>query len=313
MAEPDARPASALPRTESVCGVLVTYRPDPDQLRACVTAAHAQLDELVVVDNASPGIERLLAGLSLPVLASATNRGLAAAQNEGIAYARRNGHTHVLLLDQDSVAAPAMVAELLAATRRLSGAGRVGAVGPRFRDARDGGDAPFVRVAFPLSHKLRCTGGCREIEADFLISSGTLIALDVLDAVGPMTEDLFIDNVDLEWSFRARARGYRLYGVCGAVLAHRLGDSRREFLGGRWQRVVHSPVRLYFIMRNRLRLYRMPHVPRVWVAQDAPRIVMKMLIFGVFVAPRGRNLKYMLAGLRDGLAGRGGPCPLESR
>jgi rhamnosyltransferase len=296
----------------SVCAVLVTFYPDAEALRRAISAVRPQVESLVVVDNATPDIERALGEADVVLLRQRTNVGLATAQNVGISWAREHGCTHVLILDQDSVPAVGMVDELVRAWRELSATGRVGAVGPRFRDPREDRDAPFVRVAFPMSHKLWCDATTRHVQSDFLISSGALIPLAVLDDIGGMDDGLFIDNVDMEWSFRARARGYALFGVCGALMEHRLGDERQVLPGGREQ-VVHGPVRLYFIMRNRVALYRLRHTPRVWIAQDLPRVVLKFLVFSVLVAPRTRNVHYMLRGLADGVRGRSGPCPLETR
>jgi rhamnosyltransferase len=300
-------------RRASVCAVIVTYHPDLVGLGVEIDAVRPQVAQLVVVDNATPGLAGKLAGADLTLLAQPVNVGLARAQNIGIEAARAAGHTHVQLLDQDSVPAPDMVEQLLTAAEKLSAGGRrVAAVGPRFRDERERRDAPFIKIAFPMSRKLWCAPDGAPVEADFLISSGVLIYLAVLGEVGAMDEGIFIDNVDMEWSFRARARGFSLYGVCSATMGHRLGDARQPVLGGRARVVVHPPVRLYFIMRNRLRLYRLAHTPRVWIAQDVPRVIAKLLIFTVLVGPRARNARYMLRGLRDGLAGRQGPCPLEA-
>jgi rhamnosyltransferase len=305
------RAGSAAGAGASVCAVLVTYHPDPAALGTAIAAVRPQVAALVVVDNASPQLAPAdaLDGDDVVLLAQPRNIGLAAAQNVGIGWARSHGHSHVLILDQDSVPADGMVASLLEAARELSASARVGAVGPRFHDPREDTDAPFVRVAFPLSHKLRCTPQTRYLQCDFLISSGALIPLAVLDDVGDMDAGLFIDNVDLEWSFRARARGYALFGVCAARMEHRLGDDRRALPGGRHQ-VVHGPVRLYFIMRNRIALYRRRHTPRVWIAQDLPRVLAKFVVFSLLVGPRGPNVRYMLRGLADGLRGRSGPCPI---
>ena len=296
----------------SVCGVLVTYRPDPQTLRAAIEAVRPQLAALVVVDNGTDGIESALTGLDVELLAQGSNIGLAAAQNAGIAWAREHGHTHVLLLDHDSVPEPGMVAALLTAQIELAEQ-RVAAVGPVFHDPREERAAPFVRVAFPRSRKLWCDGSAPHVQCDFLISSGSLISLRVLDAVGAMDEGLFIDNVDLEWSFRARSKGYSLFGVCGASMHHELGDAREPVLGGRAEIVRHGPTRLYFIMRNRVELYRRAYTPRVWIAQDVIRIPVKFAIFAVLVGPRPRNVRYMLRGLLDGIRRRTGPCPLGPR
>jgi rhamnosyltransferase len=75
--------------------------------------------------------------------------------------------------------------------------------------------------------------------------------------------------------------------------------------------VVHGAVRLYYMMLNRVRLFRMPHTPGAWIAQDLPRVLAKLLLFGVLIGPRWRNLRCMLRGLWDGLRGRRGPSPRD--
>lgn len=296
----------------AVCAVAVTYRPRLESFGRLLDGVAGQVGAVVVVDNASPeasALAALVADRGATLLPQDSNAGLARAQNIGITWAREHGFTHVLVLDQDSLPAPEMVSRLLAALRRGSSSRRVAAVGPRFHEPREGRDYPFVSVRFPSSKKLWCDASEPDIETDFLISSGSLIPLSVLDAVGGMDEGLFIDNVDMEWSFRARSKGYVLVGVCGAVMTHELGEDRRELLGG-YQQVVHSPVRLYYIMRNRVLLYRLPHTPRVWIAQDLLRLPLKFLIFAVLVAPRRRNVRFMLRGLWDAARNRRGACPL---
>jgi rhamnosyltransferase len=317
---PDRQRSPAGPRPSanpSVCAVVVTYRPVPTSLAALLDAVLDQVGAVVVVDNASPAasltpVTALSAEDRVVLLRQGHNVGLAAAQNAGIGWARAQGHSHVLLLDQDSIPGAGMVAGLLTELEALSRDGRVAAVGPVFRDLRESRDAPFVRVAFPMSHKLWCDATGAPIRCDFLISSGALIPLSVLAEIGGLDEALFIDNVDLEWSFRARDRGFALYGVCRTTMEHRLGDQRVPVLAGRATVVTHGPVRLYYIMRNRLDLYRRPYTPRVWIAQDIPRVAAKFVIFSVLVGPRLRNVRFMLRGLADGLRGRLGPCPLVS-
>lgn len=302
---------------DRVCALVVAYRPDMDALRCCVEAARAQCAAVLIVANACIEGEADALRAAMPdavVQAHAANLGLAAAQNTGIAWARAQRFTHVLLLDQDSVPTPGMVAvllETLAAQR--AGNPPIAAVGPAFTDERDAQAAPFVRIGFPFNHKLYCVDGEGCYRADFLIGSGMLIPLSVLDAVGEIDASLFVDNVDLEWCFRARAKGYRLLGVCAACLQHRLGDARRHLRGLPRGIVVHGPLRLYYMMRNRVRLYGMAHVPRVWVAQDLLRLPVKFLLFALLIAPRRRNAYSMLRGLWDGLRRRSGEAPAAVR
>ncbi|GAA0238482.1 glycosyltransferase family 2 protein [Rhodanobacter caeni] len=299
-----------------VCGVVVSYRPEPEAIARLVDAVAPQVGAVVLVDNASDGewkqaLARRLSAQGGALLSQAHNLGLAAAQNIGIAWAREHGYREVLLLDQDSEPGEGMVAALRGALRELSAVGPVAAVGPRFHDAREHRDAPFVRISFPLNRKLWCDGSTPTIACDFLISSGMLVPLAVIDRVGAMDAALFIDNVDLEWSFRARAQGYALHGVCAATMHHRLGDARGALPFGLGQVVVHGPVRLYYMMRNRVRLYRIAHTPRAWIAQDVPRVAVKLFLFGVLIGPRRRNLRCMLRGLLDGMRGRQGEAPAD--
>jgi rhamnosyltransferase len=300
--------------TACVCAIIVTYQPDTAALLALIHAVLPQVGAVVIIDNASDGIwQQALAQIKpdIAFLRQPCNVGLAMAQNAGIDWARSRNHSHVLLLDQDSEPGEGMVASLLMALQRLSAENKVGAVGPRFHDRREDRDAPFVQIGFPRNHKLWCKSDQQTIACDFLISSGALIPMAVLDHVGVMDAGLFIDNIDMEWSFRTRAQGYSLYGICAATMHHHLGDDRRALPFGAGKIVVHGPSRLYYMMRNRLRLYSMSHTPNVWIAQDIPRVLVKLFLFGVLIGPRWRNLHFMLRGLWDGMRGRQGACPAD--
>lgn len=294
----------------TVSAVLVTYHPDVSLLRSVLAAVQAQVGHVVLVDNGTRDrqfdacLEDAVAG-GCEVVRSDANLGLAAGFNTGIARARSRGSAFVLLLDQDSVASPDMVRTLLDNHEALSRRARVGAVGAQFIDPRNGSVAPFVRIGFPFNRKLHGGRG-QQVECDFLISSGSLLPLRVIDDVGAMDASLFIDNIDLDWSFRARAAGYALYGICDARMRHSIGD---ELLQAWWTRkgiFIHSPTRLYYLMRNRLLLYRRSHTPMLWVAQDVPRFFGKLLRMSVLVAPRRANARAMLRGAWDGMRGRSG-------
>lgn len=299
--------ASPPARDPSVAAVLVSHHPDPALLGTSLDALAAQVGIVIVVDNASPGSvvrETCARHGNVEMVSLPENRGLAAALNEGIAHARATPEvSHVLLMDQDSVPETGMVNALKDALHRLSKTRRVAAVGPRFRDPREHADAPFVRIRFPVNRQLHCGGDRGEIACDFLITSGSLIPLAVLDAVGGMEEGLFIDNVDLEWCFRAVDRGYALYGVCAARMLHHHGAERQRVPGLPRDIVVHAPRRLFYMMRNRVLLYRRAYTPKRWIAQDLPRVFVKLLLFSLLVPPRRANLRCMLRGLQAGIRG----------
>jgi len=293
--------------TADVCAVIISYKPQIDMLRRVIDRVVDQVGELLLFDNATPdlALADYLGTLEHPTVAvtrSPSNVGLGAAMNHAIAHARQGGFSYLLLLDQDSLPDATMVSTLKAALQDLQRTERVAAVGPQFRDSRSGYVAPFVRVAFPFSHKLSGGPGQR-IACDFLISSGTLLRLEVLDAIGGMDESLFIDNVDLEWCFRALYRGFALYGICDAQMAHSIGDSLRPSRFIRSGIMVHQPLRLYYIMRNRVLLYGRKETPGRWIAQDVPRLVFKFFGTALFLSPRRKYVRCMLLGLYDAIRG----------
>ena len=321
LAVPDPRPprdaTSAGPR---VASVTVAFNPEIARLAQQLRALRGQVDDIVIVDNGSdPPLERLFAEAAPnhPEMREAAprmvvlpaNLGIARGLNVGIAAAAKNGAAFVVLLDHDSVPEPGMVAHLLEVHVRSAGTREspaVAAIGPRVSDSRDKRDYPFVRLGWLRNRHVHCEGARDTVvPCDFLISSGKLLSLDAFEKVGPFEDDLFIDSVDREWCFRARSRGFALYGACAAQLDHRLGDRRRAAPFG-LELVVHSPERIYYMTRNRALLYRRAYVPLKWKVKDFLRVLAKFAATMMFVPPRREYARMTWLAIRHALAGRGG-------
>lgn len=300
-------PQPVEPGTATVVAVVVTYQPDLAVLQRQFAALAPQVAAVAIVDNGSrEDVQAWLAAQAAPgaphaVLPLGANRGIAAAQNAGIAWAREHAASHVLLMDQDSLPAPGMVAALLAAAASQPA---VAAVGPRYLDTRQDNPPPFIRIEGLRLRRLACEPGRPVVPVDYLIASGCLIPVAALDAAGTMREDLFIDYVDIEWGLRAKAAGLQSYGACNAAMSHSLGDTPVRF-GGR-AIPVHSPLRHYYHVRNAVLLYREPWVPRNWKLVDGWRLVLKFGFYSLMTAPRLRHFSMMLRGLWHGLRGRTG-------
>jgi rhamnosyltransferase len=303
--------------TQGVCAAIVTYNPDLAKLSDAISALRSQVATIVVIDNGSPPnamawLRQQQEGDGITVLPQGRNTGVAAAQNQAIRWAREQGFDFVLIMDQDSVPAPDMVDALRSAWLSLEEAGEpVGAVGPIPTDPSGGAEMPFFRVAGLRAERIpRLEIGKDPVPVAYLISSGSLIRLKVFDRVGLMDEGLFIDGVDLDWCFRASARGLRSYVVPAARLQHSLGDRRYGvWLFGRRQILQHNPTRLYFMVRNALLMARRAHIPAGWTLYSLRLVLKRLVAFGLLVPPKADNLRMMLAGLWDGLLGRTGPLP----
>jgi hypothetical protein len=108
------------------------------------------------------------------------------------------------------------------------------------------------------------------LEVDHLITSGCLVHRRTYEMTGPFDEGLFLDYVDIEWSLRARARGFHFFVTRKARMAHRIGDSVISILGrSLW---VHQPQRQYLLVRNHLLLWRRPFIPLSWTVSPMPEM-----------------------------------------
>jgi rhamnosyltransferase len=307
--------------SEEVCAVVVSFNPDPVTLLRLIEELTRQVGELVVVDNGSRDASRLR-DLCLPqasFLSLESNLGIAAAHNAGIAHARGAGARYVLLMDQDSIPAEDMVEHLRRALARLLDENsKVSAVGACYFGSHIDNESFFVRfgrLKFRRAYCSECPPG-EPIQADFLISSGSLIPLNVLDDVGNMDESLFIDHVDTDWFLRASAAGYTAFGVCEALMQHGLGERTLRIWIGHMRNVPqHSPFRYYYIFRNSILLYRRPHAQGKWIFNDVLRLLFIAVLYVLFCPPRWQNLKMICRGIKDGFRGVTGATiiPGESR
>lgn len=303
---------SHLEKDRKICAIVVTYHPDLDTLRRLLDVTRPQADSIVVVDNGSnadtlnwlyaQGHEK-----GIVLLALGENLGIATGHNRGIEWAKKQGYTHVLLLDQDSIPAADMVERLVAVSERLREKGvPVAAVGPQFKDERYPHPAPFIRLD---GWRISKISGCDDndtgyVQADYLVSSGMLIDMPALDVIGLMDEGLFIDYVDIEWGLRAKSKGFCCFGVCSATLRHNLGDGAVRFFGKRVP--VHSPLRHYYHFRNAISLYKRNYVPALWVLNDAYRLALKFGFYSLMTAPRFTHFRMMALGIVHGILGRTG-------
>lgn len=297
-----------------ICSVIVAYHEDPATLKKLLNALEGRVEHtIVVVNGRKPGDVSLASNdvhsRSCTWVYNPDNIGLAAAQNQGIRLARERGANAIVFFDQDSFPPPETVAQLALAWNRLQADGRApAAVGVSYYQGGSRQVWPgFVRIRWWGFGRKRCAHAEDIVEADFLISSGSLIPMAVLDDVGPMDGALFVDHVDTEWCLRAASKGYRLFGVCSVKMRHALGERSQRVWFGRWRQVSsHQPLRYYYMFRNSMLLYKRRYIPFAWKSGDILRSLQMLVFFGLFSSQRRQVLIMMMRGWRDGLRNRGG-------
>lgn len=291
-----------------VCGGIITYNPKIDILAKLFHHLLNELEALLVIDNFSKNrkeIGDLISNVpSVHMIQNLENKGIAAAVNQLADYARQRGCQFILPFDQDSLPERGMSEKLVRAFEQSENqSNKIAAVGPSRIDPRTGRQEPFIRFRLPLNKRFLNKNTQGTIETDFLITSGCLISIKALQHIGLMEEGLFIDNVDLEWSFRARQKGYRLLGVMDACMVHRIGDVVKRVPFTALSVRYHSPVRTYYMTKNRLILYRRSYVPFAWKFHDFFRFIFKIAAIVTTGTQQRAHFKFFRQGVRCGIKG----------
>lgn len=300
---------SALPR---VWACVVAYHADPARLRTLVETLQADVERVVIVDNAPAGDAiASLAGPSVIYLPMARNVGTSGAMNRAWTTALEGGAQFLATFDQDSRPAQGLIARLADSFSRAEARGLpVAAVGPAKVDPRTN---TTLRILRPVRWRKRYaavadtpqSGEPASVEVDHLITSGCLISADAFRAVGPYDDRLFLDYVDIEWSLRARAKGLMLLCDPTSSMPHVIGDDVVRV--GPFRVWLHQPRRNGLLVRNHVLLWRAPDVSIPWLLVDARQVAAKLLVHMVAAPKRIERVRWIAKGLADGLRGRGGP------
>ncbi len=226
----------------NIAGVVILYHPDIEQLSDNIQTYLNGLKQLYVYDNSeskTPGLEEALLKLhpSIQYHYFNANEGIAKRLNQAIAQATLNQYDFLLTMDQDS----------------------------SFKD----GDFDKYKLSIQSSGDSNVAQFGVNCQPDFtqpkeqpeealtLITSGSILNVSLAKHVGSFNEDLFIDFVDAEFSYRVIQNGYTNLMFSNIVLNHALGTLVEGRGLGNFKktlRITHAPIRVYYIIRNGLYL-----------------------------------------------------------
>lgn len=234
--------------TPRVSIIIVNWK-TPRLLAACLDSLacdpRRQEFEIVVVDNASAdGSVEMLAERygQVKVIANCQNVGFSKACNQAIAIVSGR---YVLLLNPDTVVAADAVSTLADFMEANPGCG---AVGPKVLNP-DGTLQLACRRSFPdpmaafcrLTYLSRLFPGNRALarynltyadpdavlEVDALSGACMMVRQEALARVGLLDEDIFMFGEDIDWCWRIKQAGWRVYYVPQAVVYHYHGAASR--------------------------------------------------------------------------------------
>ena len=227
----------------NIAGVVILYHPDMELLLANIQSYNTGLKQLYVYDNSDTktlGIEEALLKLnpSIEYKYFNANEGIAKRLNQAMDQASLNQYDYLLTMDQDS-SFKAGDFEKYKSLIQSTAYNHVAQFGvncqPDFTQSKE-----------------------QPEEALTLITSGSILNLSITKNIGSFKEDFFIDFVDAEFSYRVIQNGYINLMFSNIVLNHALGTLvEGRGLGNfkKSMRIIHAPIRVYYIIRNGLYLY----------------------------------------------------------
>jgi rhamnosyltransferase len=239
--------------------LMVTYNPAPG-LEQHLNDLYKEFDEIIIVDNGSHAeVRDILAkhvqqrGDALKVIFNDQNLGVAAALNQGFSLAMELGYDKILTLDQDSLPEPGMKQALLIGFYNHPNREKLAVLAPVIFEKLTNHLATYLRARNKwFFEHVHCRPGYLR-NLTFVITSGSLYNLKIYRTIGPFREEFFIDAVDTEYCLRANQLGYEVSVVCSARLNHALGSRQKKLILGRKKYpTFHSPLRWYYISRNRV-------------------------------------------------------------
>lgn len=288
--------------------VVVLFHPTAEQI-ARVVELRRHCDGLVVVDN-TPQPDNRLALLfeehDITLINEGNRNGIAGAHNRGLTSLFERGVDAVALIDQDSV----MPEDYFPVMREICTtlASQPFLVGPRIFEEAIQDYVPVLETNGIAVRQLDMHEDAGMQRCATLISSGCVISRAAFAKIGSFDEKLFIDCVDTEYCFRARACGVPVYVTPALTLSHRIGNLRRHKLGPYKTFTLNHPwYRRYYNARNSVQLL-LRHGKRYPVIFLLNLFTLREVLYiALLEDAKLAKLSGIVLGVVDGLFGRLGP------
>ncbi len=218
-----------------IAAVVILYYP-PSTIIKNIMSYVNEVEELYIMDNsphANTTITTELSNYNIFYIHDGENKGIAARLNSAAKMAYDKGFQWLLTMDQDSYFTFGAVKKYKAYIHDFNNKETVAAFGASFSNTEN------TTTIYQ--------------EVSLLITSGSIINLNVLNTIGNFDENLFIDEVDSEYCYRSRINQFKLIECATIQLQHQLGENiiARSFKSGKLStRRLHQPIRIYYIVRN---------------------------------------------------------------
>ena len=226
---------------------VVLYNPTDENIAHCFALAELNAFLVLILNgpiHRSEIIQNLKAKKNIFIIENSQNIGIAAAINQIIIHFNSDPDNALLLvLDQDTLIGQSFLDESWLIHERLSKTRTEAFIlTPTMIDRKC---HPTLNAL--LTETPRASQEFKSIHV--APTSGTIFNQFVINKVGMMREDLFVDGVDYEWCWRAKDKGISIIRSADLRVLHNMGTHAIRLFGFFFP-MHDSPQRHYYIVRN---------------------------------------------------------------
>lgn len=263
-----------------ICGVVITYNPEPEEIKENILRYLPGVEHLVIWRNsdteADREIENTFQSLSpkISFMGYGENKGIGYALNRVAEKAKLDGYTHILTMDQDSYWEDfnkyRQHVEALADKDMIF--------------------SPNVNNEYPAITQ----------HNPYTITSGSIFNLALFDKIGGFKENYFIDGVDTEFCLRASKNGYPTTMIGECNLIQNFGNRIR---GKLYVITPYNAFRRYHIVRNHIWIWReygkaVPASLKQWLLKQILKEPVKII---VSESDKLKKINAIVKGVKHGL------------
>lgn len=264
--------------------LIVTFNSSMDVFNI-INSAMSSTEVILVVDNGSSegAVKEKLRSYSLNnsnfyFIELESNTGLGYAQNYGLKKMKELNVNYVILFDQDSEVTSDFFIDSLEAYKVANNIfENLGILVPVYIDKKENQPALFTVKEGRRYIKTFINEPYQRVS--FANASGMIFRLDLVEELGGMREDFFIDQIDVEFCKRVTEAGYTIVATNQLKIVHTVGEGQQTRIGKLTiKHSNHNALRRYYIARNSIIVRNLYKDDRVFV-----RLVEKRLMKTFFV------------------------------
>jgi rhamnosyltransferase len=231
-----------------ICAVIVSF--NSDKVFRCYESVKNQADLIVIIDNATTD-KNIVEKLSMfpaknpncKIILNDENLGIASALNQAAYYAKNKNASWLLTLDDDSELLEDSVPKMMDDYERLPSEtkNKTALMALRYVERNTAIHPLYQNVLKQKTEKYPF------VPVKYALTSGNFIKMSIFEECGFFNEDLFIDQVDNDFDFRVRKKGFIVLQSQNNCIIHEIGYSQKRLC---FTIRNYSPIRRYYLSRN---------------------------------------------------------------